>query len=514
MSKLHAQMALLGAIDEVVSRGDLHNDTVKMVESFLPGTTGVGQRGWYRELKHFLKRDELTPLDSVSGTPITREGPVTFPSYTEALEELAVGPAEERSVDPGTQSRAIYAATVLSNVTRMEQEKRGQPPDLGPRSRLSAQTPDPLDALLPVIGRNNNKPLPEIPGNEMPPTGDAVTDLKNALTFVKTRAQYAAVTDFVAKNAVDPDLQDVMRRPLCQGALRKIDGKFCTVLTTSWDSPFTLRQIKEIIDPLNWPALCEFFVSMEPQTPLNPDPSGGWSRVLESVSGDETQWQMRTALRYWKGVSTDGEGIYINYDLDNPRIGDCKLVEVDAGYIWATPTIPGDEDSLVKIRTCKQVRIRGVSATATAAMGCGFGWGDAMSRMFSADPPQNNTKFTPSAPKKAEQYKAPSGQTQPGDQPSDDAVGEAAEEVELIDGWRGAIIEAMRVQLTDGIERGKNLGTKFAVRWSDGEGISKDEVAELGGEFGREITEYATNVFDAAAAALQPPPDDATKGNN
>ncbi|WP_163700825.1 hypothetical protein [Mycolicibacterium agri] len=509
-------MALLGTIDEVVCSGDLHNETVKMVESFLPGTTGVGQRGWYRELKHFLKRDELTPVDSVSGTPITREGPVTFPSYPEALEELAIGPAEERTVDPGTQSRAIYAASVLSNVARMEEVLQGQPPaELLPESRLSsAQMPDPLDVLLPVIGRNNDEPLPEIPGNQIPPTGNAVTDLKNALSFATTRAQYAAVTDFVAKNAVDPDLQDVMRRPLCSGALRKIDGKFCTVLTTSWESPFTLKQMKEIIDPLNWPDLCEFFVSMELQPPLNPDPSGGWSRVLESVSGDETQWQMRTALRYWKGVSTDGEGIYINYDLDNPRIGDCKLVEVDAGYIWATPTTPGDEDSLVKIRTCKQVRIRGVSATATAAMGCGFGWGDAMSRMFSATPTSGTTNFTPSVPKPAGQYKDPTGGTDPGDQPSDDAVSEAAEEVELIDGWRGAIIEAMRVQLTDGIERGKRLGTKFAVQWSDGEGISRDEVAELGAELGREMTQYATNVFDAAATALQPPPEDATKGNN
>ena len=168
----------------------------------------------------------------------------------------------------------------------------------------------------------------------------------------------------------------------------------------------------------------------------------------------------------------------------------------------------------MKIRTCKQVRIRGVSATATAAMGCGFGWGDAMSRMFSATPTSGTTKFTPSVPKPAGQYKDPTGGTDPGDQPSDDAVSEAAEEVELIDGWRGAIIEAMRVQLTDGIERGKRLGTKFAVQWSDGEGISRDEVAELGAELGREMTQYATNVFDAAATALQPPPEDATKGNN
>ena len=95
------------------------------------------------------------------------------------------------------------------------------------------------------------------------------------------------------------------RPVVCTGALRKIDGKFCTVLTTSWASPFTLAQIKKIIDPLNWPDLCDFFVTMDPQTVRTPDASLGWSRVLESVSGDPKQWQMRTALRYWKGVVRD-----------------------------------------------------------------------------------------------------------------------------------------------------------------------------------------------------------------
>ena len=389
MSKLHAQMSLLGRIDEIVCHGELENSTVNMIESFLPGTTGVGQRGWFRELKYFLKREELAPLDR-----ITRRAPrrtairSSFPSYENALSELNAEPiGNEKAASPGTQSRAIFAATILSIADEMERDagKTLPPP---PGSNSSESVPDPLDDLVPRLTRNTSESFPPIPGIDREFTGDPVTDLKNALRSTRSRAEYFDVTRFVVRNVQDPDVTDVLNRPVvCTGALRKIDGKFCTLLTTSWDSPFTLDEIKSIIDPVNWPDLCDFFVSMDPQSVRDPDLSAGWSRVLESVSGDEEQWQMLTALRYWNGVIKNPDdietGIYVNYDLDNPpRVGDCKLVEVDAGYIWATPETPGNPTSRVKLRTCKQVRIRGVSTTATAALGCGFGWGDAMSQMF------------------------------------------------------------------------------------------------------------------------------------
>src|SRR5436305_327664 len=85
MSKLHAQMALLGTIDEVVERSE-NPATPKIVESFLPGTTGVGQRGWYRELKRFLSRDELAPRDRAG--EITRAAPVFLPGIDDAVSEL------------------------------------------------------------------------------------------------------------------------------------------------------------------------------------------------------------------------------------------------------------------------------------------------------------------------------------------------------------------------------------------------------------------------------------------
>jgi hypothetical protein len=511
MSKLHAQMALLGRIDEIVCHGELENATVKMIESFLPGTTGVGQRGWYGELKNFLQRKELVPLDHVTRDPLKDRKPVDFPSYPAALTELTTQPRGGRKASPCLRSRAIFACTILSIAAQMEAavgKTLPVPPDADPDQAAR----DPLDVLMPALASDTSAPIPEIPGMQARSTGDPIEDLKNTLRSTRSRAEFIDVTQFVARNAADPQLADVLKRPIvCTGALRKIDGKFCTLLTTSWDTPFTLKELKAIIDPLNWPKMCDFFVSMKPQKARKPDLSAGWSRVLESVSGDEKQWQMRTALRYWKGViknADDAEsGIYVNYDLDNsPRVGDCRLVEVDAGYIWATPQTPGDPDSLVKLRTCKQVRIRGVSPTATAALGCGFGWGDAMSQMFKEgveNPPAKTTPFVPSVPK-------PVVITRPSPKKPDDKtdaeIADAAEEVQLIDGWRGEIIEAMRVQFADGIERAKRLGTEFAVQWSDGDGFSLEEVNKFGTDYGREMTQYATGIFKAAAAALQPPP--------
>ncbi len=509
ITKLQAQMALFGTIDEVVCRSK-NPETAKLVEGFLPGTTGVGQQGWYRELKHFLSKKELFPRDD-AGNIVEREGPVTFPSLSEAVNNLSTPPrAGSEMADPGVRSRSLYGALVLTKAMQSEGAGVREMPGFEPLSGL-----DPLQAILPSVTGDLSRSMPGIEPTDGPPE-EAV---QNALLDLRDRYAYRDFTSGLARsNVLDAEAMD---RPFCSGSLRKIGGKFCTILTTAWDTPFTISQVKEIIDPHNWPKMCGFFASMTDQPDRQPDLSRGWTRVLESVSGDKTQWEMRTALRYWKGISAGGEGFYINYDLDDdPRVGDCKFVEVDAGYIWATPITPGDPNSLVKLRTCKQVRIRGVSPTATAALGCGFGWGDAMSQMFKDGvevPPGDRVAFgLPSTERPIIGDLDNTATNRPANAGHSDAgIAQAAEDVELIDGWRGAIIEAMRVQMGDGIDRAKRLGTDFAVRWSDGDGFGLDDVVKLGADSGREMTEYATGVFEAAAAALQPQAEDANgKGGN
>jgi hypothetical protein len=501
MSKLHAQMALLGTIDEVVEKSE-NPTTLKIVESFLPGTTGVGQRGWYRELKRFLNRDELAPTGG-----ITRTGSVFLPGIDNAVSELNALPQAGEFASPAMQSRALFAATVLSIVGANEPNARIEGWD------RSGQ--DPLEALLPFVTRGRSNPFPPLPNAESGSSDDPLVQLKDALVKVTNRQGYFDLTQMLTRDEMqlDPEVSDMLKRPVvCTGALRRVDGKFCTLLTTDWESPFTLSEVKARVDPHNWPDLCDFFEKMTDQAPITPDQSRGWARVLESVTGDPAQWEMRTALKFWNGLSKPGEGIYVNYDLDNPRVGDCKLVEIDAGYIWATPINPADPDSKVRIRTCKQVRIRGVSTTATAALACGFGWGDAMSQMFAENLGKHPTDFVASkesAPADTGKGNASSVQKPPDGQQSAEDVAAAAEEVELLEGWRGAIIEAMRGQMSTGIDTATKLGTDFAVRWSDGDGFGLEDVTQFGKQCGDEATKYAADAFKAAAAALQPKTDGA-----
>lgn len=517
MSKLHAQMALLGTIDEVVERSQ-NPTTLKIVESFLPGTTGVGQRGWYREVKRFLSRPELAPRDGLERDGlemVPRNDPVFLPGIDNAVSELNGETQSAETASPATEARALYAATVLSIIGLHEPDVRIDGWDRSGR--------DPLERLLPIVTRDRSAPFPPFPNTGSSSNNDPLLQLRDELVTVTSRKEYLDFVQQVLTRVdmdLDADVRQMLKRPVvCTGALRRVDGKFCTLLTTDWESPFTLTEVKACVDPHNWPKLCDFFSKMTDQPATTPDLSRGWARILESVSGDPTQWEMRTALKFWNGLSKPGEGIYVNYDLDNPRIGDCSLVEIDAGYIWATPINPGDPNSTVRIRTSKQVRIRGVSTTATAALACGFGWGDAMSQMFkAADPGDKKTDFvlsTDPGPVATGQGNASPVLKPPDQGQSDGDVAAAAEDVELLVGWRGAIIEAMRCQLSTGIDKATELGTNFAVRWSDGDGFGLDDVTEFGKQCGEAATQYAADAFKAAAAALQPQTDgaNATGGN-
>ena len=167
------------------------------------------------------------------------------------------------------------------------------------------------------------------------------------------------------RSGVDPSWRDA-ERPCCvQARCERSTGKFCTVLTTDLGQPLHARADQErsssrTIGQSCAPSSCRWTKTGS----SNPDTSRGWTRVLESVSGDPTQWEMRTALRYWKGCrdTTDRDGIYINYDLDETaRVGDGKLSRSTPATSGSRRIDPGRCRSVVRIRTSKQVRIRGVS---------------------------------------------------------------------------------------------------------------------------------------------------------
>jgi hypothetical protein len=510
MSELHAQLALFGLIDEIVTTtGD--PKIAATVETFLPGTTGPGQRGWYGELTNFLSKPELFPRDP-DGNAVPRGGAVQIPAYTEALTELRNGvepgqplPADTPAPSAVVLSKTVFASMILAKIARDMPE----PPTHGLEPLW---TTDPLDALLPMATAQSSfppistaepqpqplppaPPPPAAPPGPPPPAGQQ--SLHDRLLDIGSRQAY---TDQLMAVGGDQLTADVALRPLpCTGALRRgADGRFHTMLTTDWPQPLiSLDEMKAIIDPQNWPGLCGFFVGMTPRPAPNPDTSRGWSRVLEAVSGDKTQWEMRTALRYWKGVIAPTGDIFINYDLDNPREGDDNLVEVDSGYIWITPLNPGDPNNGVRIRTSKAVRIRGLSATATAALGCIMGWGDAASQMLVEhvkQPPAGAVNFGNASVERP----LPVGAATP----STANILAAADAVELPDRWRGAFINNMQREVNATIDTLAPLASLLWTQWSDG--MSAEDVKSFGQASGGALTNRAVAMFNAASAAIRP----------
>src|SRR6185312_10570664 len=163
VGKLHSQLALFGSIDdEVVRRND--PKTSALVERFLPGTTGYGQRGWWRELRTFV--DRLSPTGSVSfpdreealrdlANPEHRRRPtVRFDGLAGPLEMYVDGPGGDRVVTPigpedfelgedqpdppesdqlltSTLARAIYAGAVIAKIEKPESVIPRSTPTIG-----------------------------------------------------------------------------------------------------------------------------------------------------------------------------------------------------------------------------------------------------------------------------------------------------------------------------------------------------------------------------------------------
>jgi hypothetical protein len=156
MSELHAQLALFGLIDEIVTTTG-NPEIAATVEKFLPRTTGPGQRGWYHELTNFLSKDELFPHDD-DGNVRPRSGAVQVPDYVGALTELRSGVEPAQPLPPDTPrppaavlSKTIFASMILAKIARLL-------PPLPTPGFDPLKIADPLDALLPMAVSSSNFP--------------------------------------------------------------------------------------------------------------------------------------------------------------------------------------------------------------------------------------------------------------------------------------------------------------------------------------------------------------------
>jgi hypothetical protein len=398
MSIAHNQAALFGAIDaEVVAAKKrlINSDSttladqnvVRIVEAFLPGTTGFGRSGWFGELEQLFARVAKAGGPGTHGEPI-------FPDLTDAIAGLQdLPPQTERdhtsTPDDGdgfedrtyyvpandpVLARAGYAAMVLNKVHQAKAGPDSSPAGLSNVMKTAVQS-------FSFVTRNG------VPGNILtdPETISTVATTLFEAANVQTRAGWLKLAreqvDGFSGASATRSAEFAQSAAVCYGSVVKSKGKYCSLVTSDYTvADVSVAQIESILDPINWKSCSKFFVRMDMNSPKRN--GANWSRVNEQVSAEPQKYHLEVDLLFWKAKQQSQDGtLLVNYDMDPCQKSTC-LVEVDNGYIEVSPTHGDRNRPGVRIRSTKQERIQGVSTSAMAALACIMGWNDVGREMF------------------------------------------------------------------------------------------------------------------------------------
>jgi hypothetical protein len=490
-------LSFFGAIDEAVlfakeGGGDNPGAVLRIVETLLPGTTGFGQAGWYRELLDFANRPGVRNPDS--------RGPVTFPTVEQSIEYLRASDPEERmrlaaaaaDSDPAALpervadsgytpyhdpvfARSAFAASVLVTIDDLG----GLPPALAAIPDLPAQIMAP--AVLFWAG------TPDVFNPDDPRSDPTVRILLDEAREAESRDQWYSV----AAHNVDQKFAD--QSLPCFGTLEDFGGQYCSTLyTQTTDDVLTVQNVGKILDPRNWKLYAKFFCDVSAQNPANT--ACGWARILETIGPECAEWRMKTALLFCYGSDGNG-GIYLNYDLDPLRDNDCGMVEVDNGYIWVRPLNGSDPSQAgVRIHTSKQERVQGLSPTATAALGCLLGWATAANDLLSGT--ASKVIKNPGIPTEPFAISVLTGNEKLS------GVGQPVAGPPQLPPDFGHAMGDARKLLNDYIDRSRNLVAKAADRWLDG--MTSDDVKEITTELGKDVEEFAVEAYKTAESNVRP----------
>jgi hypothetical protein len=440
MAVLHSLLAVYAAFDRSVVEAD-NREWSRLVESFLPGTTGENQRGWSNDVEELVR--QLAPDPQEDG----------FPDLRGALEELSNVAIEITSVAYGGQAAQADRPPLVS-VTHISQllyavavgrKLAGRAPptsidfslftdggDLQGLSPILGLAGDPLENIFRTLGSTQQMPesaqqMPE----SAPPTSESTPPTSESTPQrFQSRQQTPPGSQGFDTLPIDPTRDKRINdlKALLDGN-QFIDRK-------SWPHVMTLALQTPLVSQLVASATPLTFVGTA-QSAQTPDGAAtaaaavteidgnfcavlttdcwrkapgltvqkvkgivdplNWeylnpffcemdrmlpdirraSQVLEHVSTDKDMYQLKTALKYWKS-DFDG-GAIVNYELADNRTGtgDSLLTLEDSGYIH----IIDDGQDRVRIRTSKMVAIEGGSVTATAIFILAIGWaamGDSM----------------------------------------------------------------------------------------------------------------------------------------
>jgi hypothetical protein len=440
MSKLHSLLAVYGAVDQAVLAAG-SQELGRAFAELLPGTADLGNRGWYKQL-----------TETADVLPRTAPTPGNFANLQAALTDLKG--VRKVDFDAGASPDADTFTTFdLAKLYRTLQA-------LPALKALCDKTNDPAGAFMAFE----------------PATLDALT----------THIESLVGKDELAATTCE-----------CTSAVREVNGEFCTVLLTdSTSDTVSVNQLKDVLDPLNWPKCNTFFQAIQPRQ----DSATGWSRMLEVIgTGSDGAFTLRTPLKYWKG-QLDDKSVYLNYDMDDDAFSDTEsdhLVIVDNGYIVATPLVSGRPDEPgVRLRTSKELLIRGMSATAAATLACNLGWADAGKQMFfdiAAANPAGLEKWTISTatgvpPVARDLSKAP------------------PENWSLPRKNRDEMVDSARKDADDLIDNAAMAVGEFMKYWGDG--LTPAEMTTVSATFGAELTRSLQSLFNNAVSTVKP----ATRG--
>ena len=351
MATLQSLMALYGALDNAVVESGNDEAVAAIVERYLPGSTGPNA-GWFREIQEFVGR---LPGESLP-----------WPDVDDAANELY----ERRNVDVSNaeKARMVYAIGALSHL------------------------PNVLSRNRETFARALSAVAPE--GSEDIDRGLALNELL-IKEFTDDRS-WARVADIAVKNQLMS--AEVAGWLPCDSKLLQIGDLLCLEVNTHFErDTITVDQIKDILEPVNWPALCGFFCSMTEYQPDRPD---GWTPALETVSLTCPTQPLRTALKFFKSqiATTDGaiDEVHVDYDLDeSPPVPGDGLVTYDRGYLNAARNGANG----VVVTTKKVVHIEGLSPVAQNQWVCITGYGSISNEMIlggAENPPKSAKPWTPS----------------------------------------------------------------------------------------------------------------------
>jgi hypothetical protein len=479
MSKLDAIFALYGAMDQLVVENPDRLDIRQTVERFLPGTTGPNS-GWFAEITKMRARQVKKRMAARQfGMPATT--PSEFPSLDGALEELA-----GRTVSTA-YSLQEHAATV-PDLNDFEYSRLAYA--IGAISQLPDFPSKPSDDAY-----INALALPEydLPRDELDRASDLLTILRADFW---NRQQFSSVMSLAAspQRRLAPS-KLISTKPPPFGTVKRVGDDYCARLATIFESPkIPVNKVKNVIDPRNWPKRNSFFCAMDPLH----DDGTGWTRVLENVTTDCKQYEIKTALRYWKGQV--GPVLLLNYALDADReaTDDDFLVQVDNGCIQLTPI---NNDQGVRVYTTKEVRIDGLSVTATALWAGINGWAEVGETMLlDLDPDAPLTDMTPWLP---ESQKGPAWPPAAWSEKCDDRP------PELPEGARSEVVSESVKMLTGNIDNLSREAADFADQWCNGD-VGMSDIARFSATVGARLASAPWQFLDAAAKAVgrgRPDPD-------